>query len=198
LENLSAVTDPLILTQKLNTWVQTAATIANSNYKEQLAYKSNWEQSLAEATATGNSYGMSLATSSIASYTTSAARYLEDYNTLSAMKFAKGGAFTNGIVSDPTTFNMGLMGEAGPEAIMPLTRMADGSLGVAYAGQQTNADLIEEIRALREQVATLTNHAAANVRMTQAVGKAQIEQLEDIAHSAAASAQTNRLMELKS
>lgn len=57
--------------------------------------------------------------------------------------FAKGGAFgagsvrafaKGGVVSGPTTFPMrggaGLMGEAGPEAIMPLTRGADGSLGV--------------------------------------------------------------------
>lgn len=42
--------------------------------------------------------------------------------------------FRNGIVSSPTMFafakGAGLMGEAGPEAIMPLTRTADGSLGV--------------------------------------------------------------------
>lgn len=48
--------------------------------------------------------------------------------------FAKGGTFTNGIVSSPTMFNMGLMGEAGPEAIMPLRRGSDGSLGVAASG----------------------------------------------------------------
>jgi hypothetical protein len=49
------------------------------------------------------------------------------------MPFAKGG-----VVSGPTNFpmrgGMGLMGEAGPEAIMPLTRGADGKLGVASAG----------------------------------------------------------------
>jgi lambda family phage tail tape measure protein len=48
--------------------------------------------------------------------------------------FAKGGSFTNGIVNSPTMFNMGLMGEAGPEAIMPLRRGSDGSLGVAATG----------------------------------------------------------------
>jgi lambda family phage tail tape measure protein len=61
--------------------------------------------------------------------------------------FAKGGAFTQGrvmpfakggIVASPVTFPMrggqGLMGEAGPEAIMPLTRGADGRLGVQSAG----------------------------------------------------------------
>jgi phage-related minor tail protein len=63
--------------------------------------------------------------------------------------FAKGGAFssgmrrfaTGGIVNGPTLFpfadggamQMGLMGEVGPEAIMPLQRGSDGSLGVRAA-----------------------------------------------------------------
>lgn len=47
--------------------------------------------------------------------------------------------FANGgIVNSPTSFAMrgatGLMGEAGPEAIMPLSRGADGKLGVRAAG----------------------------------------------------------------
>ena len=56
--------------------------------------------------------------------------------------YAKGGTFTNSIVSSPTLFKFasggamqnGVMGEAGPEAIMPLKRGADGKLGVAVAG----------------------------------------------------------------
>jgi lambda family phage tail tape measure protein len=53
--------------------------------------------------------------------------------------FANGGAFTNKIVSSPTAFGMaggraGVMGEAGPEAIMPLTRTSSGKLGVIAAG----------------------------------------------------------------
>ena len=49
-------------------------------------------------------------------------------------KFANGG-----VVSSPTTFGMsggktGLMGEAGPEAIMPLKRGANGKLGVQMEG----------------------------------------------------------------
>ena len=52
--------------------------------------------------------------------------------------FANGGVFTNSIVSKPTLFKfakgIGLMGEAGPEAIMPLTRTASGRLGVAAVG----------------------------------------------------------------
>ena len=63
------------------------------------------------------------------------------------LPFEKGGAFSQGrvtpfarggIVAEPTGFPMrggrGLMGEAGPEAIMPLTRGADGRLGVQSAG----------------------------------------------------------------
>jgi lambda family phage tail tape measure protein len=49
-------------------------------------------------------------------------------------KFADGGSFTNGVVNSPTNFNMGQMGEAGPEAIVPLTRTSDGSLGVKQTG----------------------------------------------------------------
>ncbi|MBV4552271.1 phage tail tape measure protein [Pseudomonas sp. SWRI102] len=53
--------------------------------------------------------------------------------------FANGAAFTNSIVSKPTAFGMagggvGVMGEAGEEAIMPLTRTAGGQLGVRAIG----------------------------------------------------------------
>lgn len=52
--------------------------------------------------------------------------------------FAKGGAFTNSVVSSSTNFGMagetGVMGEAGPEAIVPLARTADGNLGVRMLG----------------------------------------------------------------
>ena len=59
--------------------------------------------------------------------------------------FAKGGTFTNSVVSSPTLFKFakgtGMMGEAGPEAIMPLKRNANGVLGVeggASGGGETN------------------------------------------------------------
>ncbi len=63
--------------------------------------------------------------------------------------FAKGGTFTNAIVSSPTFFKFakgsgfgtGLMGEAGPEAVMPLTRGADGSLGVTASGLGSNIEV---------------------------------------------------------
>lgn len=63
------------------------------------------------------------------------------------LPFADGASFSKGrvtpfanggVVSGPVTFPMrggiGLMGEAGPEAIMPLARGADGKLGVRSAG----------------------------------------------------------------
>jgi lambda family phage tail tape measure protein len=63
--------------------------------------------------------------------------------------FAKGGLFDpsgvvafakGGVVSSPTTFpfakGTGLMGEAGPEAIMPLSRTTSGDLGVKVSGGQ--------------------------------------------------------------
>jgi lambda family phage tail tape measure protein len=54
--------------------------------------------------------------------------------------FAQGG-----IVSRPTLFpfakGVGLMGEAGPEAIMPLRRGADGKLGVAGGGGSTTINV---------------------------------------------------------
>lgn len=63
------------------------------------------------------------------------------------MPFEKGGSFSQGrvmpfakggVATAPTQFPMrggrGLMGEAGPEAIMPLSRGVDGRLGVQMAG----------------------------------------------------------------
>ncbi len=51
-------------------------------------------------------------------------------------KYAKGGTFANSIVDTPTYFNNGsaVMGEAGPEAIIPLTRSSNGELGVNASG----------------------------------------------------------------
>ena len=68
-----------------------------------------------------------------------------------AVANAKGGVYTsanlsaysNSIVDTPTYFafakGAGLMGEAGPEAIMPLTRAADGSLGVRAVGRMNGS-----------------------------------------------------------
>jgi phage-related minor tail protein len=59
-------------------------------------------------------------------------------------KFAKGGMFTNSVINQPTLFKFargtGLMGEAGPEAIMPLRRDGNGNLGVI--GQQGKTQVV--------------------------------------------------------
>lgn len=69
--------------------------------------------------------------------------------------YAKGGvpgvpslhAYANSIVSKPTVFpfakGVGLMGEAGPEAIMPLKRGPDGTLGVRGGGSNVVVNVIE-------------------------------------------------------
>ena len=49
------------------------------------------------------------------------------------MPFARGGV-VSGATSFPMRGGSGLMGEAGPEAILPLARGPDGSLGVRSGG----------------------------------------------------------------
>ena len=71
--------------------------------------------------------------------------------------YAKGGMFTNKVVDKPTFFmaakGLGVMGEAGPEAIMPLRRDKSGKLGImTFAqgdilplGRNDNGDLAASI-----------------------------------------------------
>ena len=63
-------------------------------------------------------------------------------------------AYSNGVYSTPQYFafakGTGVFGEAGPEAIMPLTRSADGSLGVRAIGRQSPA-LAEASRQIEAQ-----------------------------------------------
>jgi tape measure domain-containing protein len=76
--------------------------------------------------------------------------------------FAKGGGFaknnivpyaTGGIVDSPTLFKFanggttrtGLMGEAGPEAILPLRRTASGDLGVIAAGGNRGGGIVNQV-----------------------------------------------------
>jgi hypothetical protein len=77
--------------------------------------------------------------------------------------FADGAAFAQngiqpfargGIVNSPTVFpfakGIGLMGEAGPEAIMPLRRGRDGNLGVMSSGGGTT-NVVVNVDAIRQQ-----------------------------------------------
>ena len=75
-----------------------------------------------------------------------------------ALPFEAGGAFSQGrvmpfakggVVSQATNFPMrggtGLMGEAGPEAIMPLARGTDGRLGVQTSGSARPVTIVMNI-----------------------------------------------------
>lgn len=93
--------------------------------------------------------------------------------------FAKGGAFTNSIVTEPTNFRfakgggfgLGLMGEAGPEAIMPLKRAADGSLGVSAEGLGGgNVAMMMKV--------VINNYSSENVTATEKEGEGGERQLE--------------------
>lgn len=98
-------------------------------------------------------------------------------------KFANGGVFSGGrvqafanggVVSGATAFGMrggmGIMGEAGPEAILPLSRGADGKLGVRAGGGGS----VVEIRLGEGLEARLLNAAAGqSIRITQAAVGAQ-------------------------
>lgn len=77
-----------------------------------------------------------------------------------ALPFAKGGVLSGGsvvpfaaggVVSSPTYFplgrGLGLMGEAGAEAVMPLARGPDGKLGVRGAGGSAAASVTVNIAA---------------------------------------------------
>ena len=93
--------------------------------------------------------------------------------------FAKGGAFTNSIVTEPTHFRfakgggfgLGLMGEAGPEAIMPLKRAADGSLGVSAEGFG-GGDVAMVMKVV------INNYSSENVTATEKEGEGGEKQLE--------------------
>ena len=100
------------------------------------------------------------------------------------MPFADGGSFAQGrvmpfakggVVSSPTHFPMrggtGLMGEAGPEAIMPLARGADGRLGVQTQGggavnitMNVNTPDVQGFQRSQSQIAT---------QMARALGRSQ-------------------------
>jgi len=106
---------------------------------------------------------------------------------MSFLPFANGGTFSGGkvtpfasggVVSRPTLFPMangaGLMGEAGPEAIMPLKRGKDGKLGVEGGGttivQNINVStgvqqtVRTEIKSLMPQIADAAKGAVVDAK----------------------------------
>ncbi|NEX45183.1 phage tail tape measure protein [Pseudotabrizicola algicola] len=107
--------------------------------------------------------------------------------------FADGGVFTagrvqafakGGVVAGATAFAMhsglGVMGEAGPEAIMPLSRGADGKLGVQSSGGQVEIVVRSEpgviVEIARNEAGAMIRQAApgivtASVQQTVALGR---------------------------
>ena len=103
--------------------------------------------------------------------------------TVAAVSFFKdGGTFANGIATGPTAFQfgggkLGVMGEAGPEAVMPLSRDSRGRLGVQASGgggkiiqvsQEFNINVnptgdSDADRAAAEQVAALVRQQTLEV-----------------------------------
>jgi lambda family phage tail tape measure protein len=91
--------------------------------------------------------------------------------------FAKGSAFTNSVVSKPTAFGMaggdiGIMGEAGDEAIMPLTRTADGSLGVKAIGGSDGGSMSANQVLIQQTIEVAgSGNGASSQQDMQAVGQ---------------------------
>jgi phage-related minor tail protein len=101
------------------------------------------------------------------------------------LPFADGAAFSQGrvmpfasggIVSGPVQFPMrggtGLMGEAGPEAIMPLTRGADGRLGVRSAGGGGGVSVVMNI-STPDAASFERSRGQIAAQMSRALGAAQ-------------------------
>ena len=101
------------------------------------------------------------------------------------MPFAKGGSFSQGrvmpfakggVVSGPMNFpmrgGMGLMGEAGPEAIMPLARGADGRLGVRTEGGGGSVNVVMNIQTPDAEGFRKSQSQIA-AQLTRAMGRGQ-------------------------
>ncbi|WP_310620730.1 phage tail tape measure protein [Flexibacterium corallicola] len=104
----------------------------------------------------------------------------------SFLPFAKGGVINGGdvvpfaaggVVSTPTFFPMsggqtGVMGEAGSEAIMPLTRGADGRLGVAASGQANAPSIVVNV-ATQDAASFKRSQTHVSSVIARAVGRGQ-------------------------
>lgn len=100
-----------------------------------------------------------------------------------AFGFRDGGVFTDGrvtpfasggVVSSPTYFPLrggtGLMGEAGAEAILPLTRGADGRLGVAAQGGGATTNVTFNVTA-SDAASFRRSEAQVTSMLARAVGR---------------------------
>lgn len=83
------------------------------------------------------------------------------FNSAGVTPFANGGVVVGGPTIFPFANGIGLMGEAGPEAIMPLARGADGKLGVSAANGNSAPNVI--INNYSGQEATASSDSAGNL-----------------------------------
>lgn len=88
--------------------------------------------------------------------------------------YAKGGMFTNSVVDQPTLFKFakgtGMMGEAGPEAIMPLKRDSNGNLGVRGGNGGNNVDVVVNNYGNEKATTKETTDSRGNRRIEVIVG----------------------------
>lgn len=101
--------------------------------------------------------------------------------------FAKGGAFTNSVVNVPTVAPMAMFGEAGAEAIMPLSRSSDGSLGVRIVGGMGSNSVVER------NTQETNRQLEALVRLQQAANQKMIEKLSEMEERLEGMEQAERL-----
>jgi hypothetical protein len=80
--------------------------------------------------------------------------------------FAKGGVFTNGIVTQPTMFNMAQMGESGSEAIVPLAMGPEG-LGIRSFGANNDNALVAAIDAVHNELVALRAEVRRDARANE-------------------------------
>jgi lambda family phage tail tape measure protein len=104
------------------------------------------------------------------------------------VQFAKGGTFTNSVVDSPTMFKFaqgtGLMGEAGPEAIMPLKRDNKGNLGVRSDSGGTKVDVVVNNYSSEKATTTETVDSKGNRKIEVIVGDMVADQLSRTGSSA--------------
>lgn len=144
----------------------------------QLIAQGQWPLGLGFIAAAGSTSVMAGYVQSKKSSSTKENAFGGVYGDDSYSAFAKGGYFTNHIVDSPTYFRFakgsgfgtGLMGEAGPEAIMPLTRGSDGSLGVRAEGVGSNVAIALNVR--------INNYSNEKVDVQESTDESGQKQLE--------------------
>jgi len=103
--------------------------------------------------------------------------FSSEANALGGVYAAPGlSAYSSQVVNRPTLFpfarGVGLMGEAGPEAIMPLQRDASGRLGVAGGGSNVNVTVINQGAADGYQATTRTRKNESGIDIELLVSRA--------------------------